>query len=189
MPAKVTIAERLVFGRRRARLVFIVSALLLGASLTSSSVIPAKAGTHVAYSDNGSAPLRLRVAQDTGAKLYSLTCITCHKANGLGIPDSVPPLAESEWATGSPARMLRIVLGGMQGEIEVQGEFFNAAMPGWGGTLNDFDIAAVTTYVRKSWGNKGSAITAETVAQIRKATLDRKTPWTAEELRRISGDR
>jgi cytochrome c len=130
--------------------------------------------------------VKIDVVQDTGARLYALTCITCHKADGLGIPDSVPPLSGSEWITNTD-RMLRIVLGGLQGEIEVQGEFFNAAMPGWGTTLNDFDIAAVATYVRKSWGNKAPLISPDVVAQIRKATATRTMPWTAAELRRIGG--
>ena len=149
----------------------------------------------VAVAAVNAAPLKARDAgvslfaeQDTGAKLFALTCVTCHKTNGLGIPDSIPPLAGSEWVNGSAARMLRIVLIGMAGEIEVQGEFFNGAMPGWGETLNDFDIAAVTSYVRRSWGNKGSPITSDIVAQVRREVAGRKTPWTAEELRKIGGE-
>jgi mono/diheme cytochrome c family protein len=36
-------------------------------------------------------------------------------------------------------------------------------MPAWKGTLSDNDIAAVITYIRASWGNKASAVTAAQV--------------------------
>jgi mono/diheme cytochrome c family protein len=55
-------------------------------------------------------------------------------------------------------------------------------MPPWGPTMKDADIAAVLTYVRSMWGNKGTPVTAASVAKIRAATASRTTPWTAAEL-------
>jgi mono/diheme cytochrome c family protein len=37
-------------------------------------------------------------------------------------------------------------------------------MPAWKGQLKDAEIAAVITYIRNSWGNKASAVTAAQVA-------------------------
>jgi len=130
---------------------------------------------------------RAHVTQDTATKLYAINCAPCHQLSGLGLGDTIPPLAGSEWVTGSETRLLRVMLGGLTGEVEVQGEMFKGAMPGWGPILDDGQIAAVATYIRKSWGNKAPPVGVAIVAQIRRASADRKTPWTAEELRKFGG--
>ena len=121
-----------------------------------------------------------------GAKIFSVTCASCHLANGLGTEGKVPPLAGSEWVVGNEGRLVRIILHGLIGEVEVQGEMFNGAMPTWGGAFTDEQIASVASYVRRSWGNKAAPVTAATVARVRAATGDRKTPWTAKELLRTT---
>ena len=117
-----------------------------------------------------------------GAKIYAATCNACHQANGLGTPGQFPPLAGSEWVTGSEERLVRIILHGIVGEIEVEGEMFNGLMPTWGPTLRDEELAAVATYVRQSWGNKAAPVTTATVTRIRLANASRTKPWTAAEL-------
>ncbi|MBL0173192.1 MAG: cytochrome c [Gemmatimonadaceae bacterium] len=117
-----------------------------------------------------------------GARIYAATCVACHQASGLGLPGQFPPLVGSEWVTGSEERLIRIILHGLVGEIEVEGESFTGAMPTWGPTFKDEELAAVATYVRRSWGNKAAPITTATVTRIRLATASRTTPWTAREL-------
>ena len=117
-----------------------------------------------------------------GKVFFSTTCAACHQATGEGVPGVYPPLAGSEWVTGDEAKVVRILLHGVTGPIEVAGETFNSMMPPWGATLKDADIAAVLTYARSTWGNKGTPITAAKVASIRAATASRTTPWTAAEL-------
>ena len=117
-----------------------------------------------------------------GKQVFSTTCAACHQATGEGVAGVYPPLAGSEWVNGDEAKVVRILLHGVTGPIEVAGETFNSMMPPWGGTLKDADIAAVLTYVRSQWGNKGAPIPAAKVASIRAATASRTTPWTAAEL-------
>ena len=117
-----------------------------------------------------------------GAKIFAITCAACHLATGLGTEGKVPPLAGSEWVTGNENRLIRIVLHGLTGEVEVQGEMFSGAMPTWGGAFSDEQIASVLTFVRRSWGNKGPAVTTDAVAKVRQLYIARKTPWTAKEL-------
>jgi len=119
-----------------------------------------------------------------GARIYRATCIACHQASGLGLPGQFPPLVGSEWVTGSEERLVRIILHGIVGEIEVEGETFTGAMPTWGPTFRDDELAAVATYVRQAWGNKAAPISAATVTRIRLATATRTTPWTATELQK-----
>jgi mono/diheme cytochrome c family protein len=106
----------------------------------------------------------------------------CHQVDGAGKEGLYPPLASSEWVQGDENKLIRIILGGLTGPVEVAGETFNGAMPGWGPVLEDKDVAAVATYIRSSWGNKAGPITAAKVAAIRSATASRKVPWTVGEL-------
>jgi mono/diheme cytochrome c family protein len=117
-----------------------------------------------------------------GAKIFSVTCAACHQATGLGLEGKIPPLAGSEWVLGDEGRLVRIILHGLTGEVEVQGETFSGAMPTWAGAFTDAQIASVASYVRRSWGNKAPAITTETVTKVRAQTAARKTPWTVKEL-------
>jgi mono/diheme cytochrome c family protein len=121
-------------------------------------------------------------AQADGAKVYATVCSSCHQANGQGVPGAFPPLAGSEWVTGDEARLVKIILHGVTGEIDVAGEMYAGMMPPWGGGLNDAEVAAVATYVRSTWGNKAPAVTAATVKRLRDQYASRKTPWTAQEL-------
>ena len=119
-----------------------------------------------------------------GAKIYAATCQACHQASGLGLANQFPPLAGSEWVTGSEERLLKIILHGVTGEMEVEGETFNGSMPTWGPTFKDEELAAVATYVRQSWGNKAAPVTTATVTRVRLQYASRTTPWTARELLR-----
>jgi mono/diheme cytochrome c family protein len=118
----------------------------------------------------------------TGAEIFAVTCASCHQANGEGVPDRYPPLAGSEWVSGDADRMLRIVLHGLTGEVEVQGEMFTGLMPAWGPNLKDPQVAAVVSYVRDRFGGGAKAVTAADVQRVRKATASRKEPYTPKEV-------
>jgi mono/diheme cytochrome c family protein len=119
-------------------------------------------------------------------------CNTCHQATGAGVPSVYPPLAGSEWVTGSEERVIRIVLYGLQGPVTVKGTAFagNLPMPAFGKVAGsgfnwpDDRIAHVLTYVRQAWGNTAAPITAEKVAEIHAKEGDRKA-WTADELSKL----
>lgn len=120
----------------------------------------------------------------TGQEVYASTCAACHQAQGEGT-EMYPPLAESEYVTGDEARLVRIILHGLTGEIEVAGQTFSGMMPGWGAMLSDAELSAVATYVRASFGNRAGPVTAAMVAQLRAAHAARTTPWTVAELARV----
>ena len=119
-----------------------------------------------------------------GQRVYSSSCASCHQADGFGTDEAYPPLAGSGWVTGDANRLVRVILHGLTGEIEVAGQMYEGVMPPWGGLLKDEEIAAVATYVRNSFGNAAPAVTPATVAKLRAAHAARKTPWTAAELAR-----
>jgi mono/diheme cytochrome c family protein len=117
----------------------------------------------------------------TGAQIFSSTCAACHQPQGEGT-NVYPPLAQSEWVNGIESRLVRIILHGLTGDVEVQGQVYNGAMPAWGPSLSDAEIAAVATYIRSSFGNQSLPVSAATVAQARAAHAGRTTPWTMPEL-------
>ncbi|HEU5396607.1 MAG TPA: cytochrome c [Verrucomicrobiae bacterium] len=103
-----------------------------------------------------------------GKQLYEQVCGTCHSPDGAGKPGQAPPLAGSEWVNAKgPDRVITIPLEGLSGEVHVKGETWNASMAAMGIGLSDPDLAAVLTYIRTSWGNKGEAVTADDVKAIR----------------------
>lgn len=116
-----------------------------------------------------------------GKAVYERICASCHLADGKGSP-VFPPLAGSEYVTGDDTRLIKLVLHGLTGPIKVAGKSFNSTMPGWGGALDDAELAAVLTYVRSSFGNAAAAIDAAQVAAVRQATAAQKQPYTADAL-------
>ncbi len=119
-----------------------------------------------------------------GEAIYNATCYSCHNSNGRGKPDQVPPLADSDWVNGKPDRLVRIVLQGLHGPIEVNGQKWNLTMPALGQSplLNDERLAGLLTYIRRAWDNYGDPVAPKLVASIRQATAGRTSSWSAEEL-------
>jgi mono/diheme cytochrome c family protein len=102
-----------------------------------------------------------------GAAIYKERCEKCHGESGRGGMFNGPPLAGSA-ATQSadPASLLNLIL---YGQDKAPGVSFGAweAMPAYESILDDSQIAAVSNFVRASWGNRASAVTAEQVARQR----------------------
>ena len=93
-----------------------------------------------------------------------------------------PPLEGSSWVTKPEGVVIRIVLHGLRGPIEVAGKNYNQEMPGFGPVLSDADIAMLLSYVRKRFGGVDTPVSTEAVALIRAAHRVRKVYWTADEL-------
>ncbi len=120
-------------------------------------------------------------AAEDGAQIYNTLCGACHGPDGKGL-NGLPPLVGSEWPKGAPARSIKIVLNGLSGPVEVAGKSYAIDMPPQGAVLSDEKIAAVLTYVRKSFANGAGPVSVDEVKSVRAATAQRTTPWTADEL-------
>jgi mono/diheme cytochrome c family protein/heme/copper-type cytochrome/quinol oxidase subunit 4 len=102
-----------------------------------------------------------------GESLFNTNCSACHQANGLGVPGAFPPLAGSTFAKfQDPNEHVKIILGGLTGEIEVNGTKYNGAMASFA-KLTDDEIAAIATYERNSWGNDLGVVLPDQVAALR----------------------
>ena len=114
-------------------------------------------------------------------------CVTCHQPAGEGIAGIYPPLAGSEWVDDE-ARLLKMVLHGLTGDITVKGQRYleetTPPMPAFAGLLNDEEIAALVTYVRNAFGAPASVTTPERVRELRAATAGQNTFYRVEALLR-----
>ncbi|MBD0278510.1 MAG: cytochrome c [Flavisolibacter sp.] len=108
-------------------------------------------------------------SMERGKQVYQLYCLTCHQADGSGVPNLNPPIVKTKWVLGNKTPLIQMVLKGSQGKVEIEGETFHNTMPAQN-TLTDQQIADVLTYVRNSFGNKASAVTAAEVKTQRAKT-------------------
>jgi mono/diheme cytochrome c family protein len=115
---------------------------------------------------------------EAGRTVYTTLCMACHQEDGRGRENLAATLVGSALALAPPAVTARILLNGKEGSVGL--------MPPLGATLTDEQIAAVLTYVRRSWGNAGSPVDVNTVKQTRALTADRTRPWTNEELLQLA---
>lgn len=103
--------------------------------------------------------------RELGQRIYNTYCTPCHQRDGLGDGSRFPPLAGSEWVTGSKKKLIEVVVRGLEGPIQVAGKPYNDLMP-----KHDFlkpeEIAQVLTYIRKNFGNNGDAISISDVQRV-----------------------
>ncbi len=118
---------------------------------------------------------------EVGGDLFQSYCAACHQYDGQAVGEA-PPLDNSPWVTGPEDRLIKIVLHGVRGEMEIQGETYNREMPGFGGVLTDADAASLLTFVRTRFGGSSSPVFAHKVHDVRTANQDRTDYWTVEEL-------
>ncbi|TVP77781.1 MAG: cytochrome c [Puniceicoccaceae bacterium] len=123
---------------------------------------------------------------ERGARVYRNQCAQCHQADGRGVTGVYPPLVGTDWVTGHPRLVSRVLINGLSGPIEVAGSTYNGNMPAFGPSglgLNNRDIAAVITYIRQEWGNDASEVTQDMIAAYVADYGSRTRPWTAPEVR------
>jgi len=118
---------------------------------------------------------------EPGSKQFQSYCAACHQYDGQGMGDA-PPLAGSTWVTGPEDRLIRIVLHGVRGPMEVAGKTYDREMPGFGPILSDADIASLLSFVRRHYGAPSAPIAPAAVSRVRSANPARTDYWHVEEL-------
>lgn len=101
-----------------------------------------------------------------GKVLYQQICMSCHQADGSGVPRMNPPLIRTSFVLGDKTRLITIILQGLNEDVEIEGEYYSNPMPPQA-QLKDEEIANVLTFVRNSFGNKASAVRPAEVKAVR----------------------
>lgn len=100
----------------------------------------------------------LQPSMQRGKKVYDTYCLTCHQSDGAGVPRMNPPLIKTTYVLGDKKRLINIILKDFNESVEINGDYYDNPMPAQP-QLTDQQVADVLTYVRNSFGNKGTAIT------------------------------
>jgi mono/diheme cytochrome c family protein len=107
-----------------------------------------------------------------GKTVYDSRCASCHGADGLGKPPQYPPLAGNQSIEmESAVNSIRMVLNGGY-PPGTAGNPTPYGMPPFAQLLSDNEVAAVVTYIRTSWGNRGTAVSARQANELRAAPLN-----------------
>lgn len=115
------------------------------------------------------AALRAVKSPDAGWQVYSSTCANCHQADGAG--NAFYPALFHNTATGAPQadNLIATIVYGVHRTVEGRA----VAMPGFGpeafytDRLTDQQIADVSNYVLKNFGNAELNVTAQQVKTVR----------------------
>lgn len=105
-----------------------------------------------------------------GAALYVDSCATCHKTDGKGYPRFFPELQGNPVVLGNDATsLIHIVLAG-QTLPGIGSAPSSMTMPAFGWRMNDQEVADVVNFIRSSWGNNASPVSAADVKKLRENT-------------------
>ncbi|WP_028356976.1 copper-containing nitrite reductase [Brackiella oedipodis] len=127
-------------------------------------------GAAIRAYDTGEKPQAIKAKNkdeqiEFGKRVYVNNCQACHQADGQGIANVFPPLANSDFLNADHKRATEIVMHGFNGAITVNGHHYDAVMPAL--QLNDEDVANVVTFLLNSWDNKGGVMDVNEVKKIR----------------------
>ena len=126
-----------------------------------------------------------RELYNKGKSIFDSYCATCHGVKGLGTPTGTggaliaPSFSGSPRIQGHPEYAVKTLLHGLTGAIEdKEYEGVMIAMD----ENDDQYLASVISYIRNDFGNQGSFVTPEYVAQIRQETSSRTSNYSYDEL-------
>ncbi|WP_163707681.1 c-type cytochrome [Mangrovibacterium lignilyticum] len=142
----------------------LLTVLAVAAACGTQKPKPEALDTAVLHDDGKTAVVE-NVQQHPGEKIYDKNCKVCHQVNGQGVSSIFPPLTPNSFIEDK-AQIIEIVLNGMKGDIEIDGENYNGLMTPHK-HLSDQDIADVISYVRSSFGNELDPVTPEEVQSAR----------------------
>ncbi|MEO5997419.1 MAG: c-type cytochrome [Chitinophagaceae bacterium] len=120
----------------------------------------------LSFTHRGSRQAGITASLKRGEDVFAQNCLGCHQADGGGVPNLNPSLIKTKWVLGDKKALIKVVLQGLSGEIVVNDDTYNNAMPPQD-FLNDQQVADVLTYVRNSFGNKAAAVKPAEVKAVR----------------------
>lgn len=139
--------------------------LVLSVALMSQTQKPAQTKKPASSASKAA----IAASMERGKQVYLEQCLACHQVDATGVQGMNPPLVKTKWVLGDKTTLVQLVLKGMTGEVEINGDTYHNVMAPHS-DLTDQQIADVLTYIRNNFGNKASAITAAEVKAIRAKT-------------------
>lgn len=113
-----------------------------------------------------SLPVQTKEIVHPGKAVYTKYCLACHQADGSGVPGMHPPLGPGSWVGKEPQELVAILMKGLSGSVEVNGEVYKSFMPSQAHLTNE-EMANVLSYIRSGFGNNFGEVDADLVKKIR----------------------
>jgi type 1 glutamine amidotransferase/mono/diheme cytochrome c family protein/glucose/arabinose dehydrogenase len=122
-----------------------------------------------------------RALTEVGATHFKSLCATCHGPGGKGViapggQKMAPSLIGNPRVLGDARILTHLALNGFMGPIDGK-TYLGGVMAPLKANSDDY-LAAVLTYIRKSWGNSAAMITGEQVAETRSEAVGIDEPFT-----------
>ncbi len=138
----------------------------IAAYLASRPARPGHAASAPKAEDATTAKLYDNADHSPGALGYVAQCAPCHRMNGQGTPRLFPALAGNAVVeTDNPSSLIHITLAG-GAMARTPADKTRPSMPELA-RLDDRAVADILTFIRASWGNKASPVSANDVAAMR----------------------
>lgn len=133
-----------------------------------------------------------RVSRNSGLAIFESNCANCHGRDGKGIENVAPPLYQSQYLEDADSALVMIVLHGLQGPVEVNGEKyeFPGVMPALvdNTEYSDQEIAAVLSFVKNAFSKVPRSVSPRLVKELRDYPSLDGEPYTVKSLEeRIKG--
>ncbi|WP_349290147.1 MULTISPECIES: cytochrome c [unclassified Tatumella] len=129
------------------------------------------AGANPDSAVRGTQPMGSALPEDmSGEALYDTTCASCHQSSGAGTEDHFYPSLFNNTATGgnTPNNLVSAILFGVQREVKGKQVLMPAFGPGSDvQSLNDQQVAKLSNYIFKQFGNPQLSVTADQVKTLR----------------------
>ena len=127
--------------------------------------------TEVPFNDQGNPDIL------NGQQLYATNCASCHGMQGNGIEGVYPPVVNTDWVTGTPSIPLRVLLHGLEGQINVGGITYKANMPSFSARLSIAEMTAIVNFLRVRSDSSLTPVTQDQAIRIGRNYRNRVTPW------------
>jgi len=148
-----------------------IAAALLGAAAivacATAQDAPAPAAAPVTPANPATAPASPNTdVLAAGQKLYGRHCLSCHQADGGGVPNMQPAIKGGTWVQGDArALSLFVMTGGFDSASRKDSDVGNVMPPFR--QLPDAELAQILTFIRAKFGNGASPVSEAQVAEAR----------------------
>lgn len=111
------------------------------------------------------------IAQATGQALFETHCATCHQSDGSGTVGLAPALKGEHWQVLNKNRLYlpTVLLKGLSGRIDVNGQTFVGSMPAFAGQLDDASVMRIMQHVQALQGEASPQVNAAELTALRTA--------------------
>lgn len=124
-----------------------------------------------------------------GLLLFREHCAVCHGPDGRGMDGLAPPLLQSDYVAGDPRRLASILLYGLDGPVNVNGQLYElpAAMPGLKANdqLTNDHLGDIINYIRNAFATSTRNIRIEQIDSLRTMNRPSTAMYSEAELKEI----